>query len=124
MGTLTLPPLTPDDVARASERDGKRYELIDGELREKPVGAEALYIALRIAQRFSSAYDPDQGFSGTTDEFAAAVKSARGFYRPMAMCRMRSPHAPFCRVCAYVLTAAVEAACRGQRLDRTAVGGD
>jgi Uma2 family endonuclease len=55
--------LTPEDVERASERDGKRYELIDGELKEKVVGAEAIYVALRIAQRLSAAYDPDQGFA-------------------------------------------------------------
>ena len=54
---------SPDDVERASARDGKRYELIDGELKEKFVGAEAIYIALRIAQRLSAAYDPGLGFA-------------------------------------------------------------
>src|SRR2546426_518786 len=43
MSTLT-PPIrwTPEEVERASKRDGKRYELIDGELKEKQVGFESL----------------------------------------------------------------------------------
>ena len=50
MNTLTPPfPLKPDDVERAPEREGKRYELIRGELKEKIVGFWALFIALRIA---------------------------------------------------------------------------
>ncbi|HZL35672.1 MAG TPA: hypothetical protein VFC78_10210 [Tepidisphaeraceae bacterium] len=36
MTTLaSLLPLTPEDVERASERDARRYELIDGEMKEK-----------------------------------------------------------------------------------------
>src|SRR2546423_1697961 len=62
MSTLPSPiRLPPADVERASERDGKHYELIDGQLKEKSVGAKALYIALRIAQRLNALYDPAQG---------------------------------------------------------------
>jgi Uma2 family endonuclease len=56
-------PLTPEDVERASERDGKHYELIDGELKEKIVGAEALFVATRISERLNSALYPQQGFA-------------------------------------------------------------
>ena len=78
MSTLTPPVLTPEDVARASERDGKHYELLDGELKERPVGAEALYIALRIAQRFSAAYDPDQGFAFVEVMIYCFAQAGRG----------------------------------------------
>lgn len=59
------PPLTlsPEDVARASERDGKHYELIDGSLKEKAVGSEALFIAYRICERLNSTFYPAQGFA-------------------------------------------------------------
>lgn len=53
--------LTAEDVERASERDGKRYELIDGELKEKVVGFEALFIASRIAERLNAALYPHYG---------------------------------------------------------------
>jgi Uma2 family endonuclease len=54
-------PLTPEDVERASNRDGKRYELIDGELKEKAVGFEALVIASRIAERLNAHFYPSTG---------------------------------------------------------------
>jgi Uma2 family endonuclease len=57
------PDLTPEDVERASERDGKRYELIDGELREKIVGTKALFVASRICERLHSVYYPSIGFA-------------------------------------------------------------
>lgn len=64
MSTLSSTvPLTPEDVDRASERDGKRYELIDGELKEKQVGTEALFIASRIAGRLNAALYPQHGFA-------------------------------------------------------------
>jgi len=64
MSTLASPTsLTPADVELASERDGKHYELIDGQLKEKSEGAEALYVALRIAQRLNALYDPAQGLA-------------------------------------------------------------
>ena len=53
--------ITPADVDLASERDEKHYELIDGELKEKDVGAEALYIAMRIAALLNALYDPKEG---------------------------------------------------------------
>jgi Uma2 family endonuclease len=64
MSTL-IPPaqLTPEDVERASERDGKLYELIDGELKEKIVGTEALFIASRISERLNVAMYPVRGFA-------------------------------------------------------------
>jgi Uma2 family endonuclease len=52
---------TPLEVERASESDGKHYELVDGQLKEKLVGAEAIYIALRIALRLNALYDPRDG---------------------------------------------------------------
>src|SRR5687767_2818608 len=64
MGTLTPSiRLTPEDVERASERDGKLYELIHGELKEKHVGTEALFIATRIAERLNSHFYPREGFA-------------------------------------------------------------
>src|SRR5947209_8801790 len=64
MSTLT-PPIrwTPEEVERASKRDGKRYELIDGELKEKNVGTEALLIASEIRDRISAAFYPHTGFA-------------------------------------------------------------
>jgi Uma2 family endonuclease len=56
-------PLTPEDVERASKRDGKRYELIDGELKEKNVGTKALFIASRICDRVNAAFYPRVGFA-------------------------------------------------------------
>lgn len=62
MSTLTLPiPLTPEDVERASEHDGKRYELINGELKEKIVGFRELFIAGRIAERLNQRFYPGEG---------------------------------------------------------------
>jgi len=64
MTTLTLPvQLTPEDVERASIRDGRRYELIDGELKEKTVGAEALFIASGISGRLNMSQYPKNGFA-------------------------------------------------------------
>lgn len=55
--------LTPGDVERASERDAKRYELVDGELREKRVGTKSLFIATRICDRLNARYYPAIGFA-------------------------------------------------------------
>jgi Uma2 family endonuclease len=55
------PPLTPEDVDRASNRDGKLYELIDGELKEKTVGFESLVIATRISERLNAVFYPHTG---------------------------------------------------------------
>jgi Uma2 family endonuclease len=64
MTTLASPTqLTPDEVERASKRDGKRYELIDGRLREKIVGTEALFVASRIVERLNVALYPRHGFA-------------------------------------------------------------
>ncbi len=53
--------LTPDEVERASKRDAKLYELIDGELKEKNVGFEALVVAGKIVERLNSAFYPQTG---------------------------------------------------------------
>ena len=64
MTTLASPaPITPDEVERASKRDGKRYELIDGKLKEKVVGTEALFIASRISERLNALLYPVNGFA-------------------------------------------------------------
>jgi Uma2 family endonuclease len=64
MSTLTPPvQLTPEDVERACERDGKLYELIDGELKEKKVGARALFIAGRIVAALNAAFYPHTGMA-------------------------------------------------------------
>ena len=55
--------LTPEEVERASKRDDKIYELIDGELKEKVVGTEALFVASRISERLNAAFYPHYGFS-------------------------------------------------------------
>jgi Uma2 family endonuclease len=62
MSTLSPPvPLTPEDVERASERDGKLYELIDGELREKKVGFKSLFVATRVAAFLNASFYPHTG---------------------------------------------------------------
>src|SRR4026208_2066685 len=53
--------LTPEDVERACERDGKLYELIDGELKEKKVGFKALFIAGQIIARLNAHFYPHEG---------------------------------------------------------------
>lgn len=53
--------LTPEEVERACERDGKLYELIDGELQEKKVGFLALFIATRIAEQLNAQLYPGEG---------------------------------------------------------------
>jgi len=64
MSVLTSPiPITPADVERASERDGKHYELVDGELKEKVVGTKASLIASLICARLLAAFYPRIGFA-------------------------------------------------------------
>jgi len=64
MTILTQPiDLTPQDVERASERDAKLYELIDGELKEKTAGTRSLFIASRICDRLNSVFYPQIGFA-------------------------------------------------------------
>ena len=66
MSTLTPPArLTPEDVERASERDGKLYELIDGELKQKKVGFKALFIAGQIIARLNAHFYPHEGAAAT-----------------------------------------------------------
>src|SRR5665213_4551801 len=55
--------LIPDDVDRACERDGKRYELIHGQLKEKSVGWEALFVASRIGSKLNAQLFPWVGFA-------------------------------------------------------------
>lgn len=62
MSTLTPPlPLTPQEVERASERDGKLYELMNGVLREKSVGFWELFIAGQIVGLLNKQFYPHQG---------------------------------------------------------------
>lgn len=62
MSTLTPPTsLTPLEVERASDRDGKLYELIDGELREKKVGFRSLFVAGQIIARLNACFYPHEG---------------------------------------------------------------
>src|SRR5688572_10244177 len=62
MSTLTTPvPLTPEDVERASERDAKIYELVDGELKEKRVGFLSLFVADQILARLNAHFFPKHG---------------------------------------------------------------
>jgi Uma2 family endonuclease len=62
MSTLTPAiSLTPEDVERACERDGKLYELIDGELKEKKVGFESLFVAGQIIARLNAFFYPSIG---------------------------------------------------------------
>jgi Uma2 family endonuclease len=64
MSAVTPPVrLTPEDVERASERDGKLYELIDGGLKEKKVGALALFIATQIASTLNRFFYPHTGMA-------------------------------------------------------------
>jgi len=66
MSVLTPPTqLTPADVERASERDAKHYELVDGELKEKVVGTKASLIASLICARLLAAFYPRIGFAVT-----------------------------------------------------------
>jgi Uma2 family endonuclease len=63
--SVAAPPqsLSPADVERASRRDGKRYELINGELKEKNVGTKALFIASQICDRLNAVFYPAIGFA-------------------------------------------------------------
>lgn len=62
MSTLTPPlPLTPQEVERASERDGKLYELMDGVLSEKNVGFWELFIAGQIVGLLNKHFYPHEG---------------------------------------------------------------
>src|SRR6478609_9348662 len=69
--------ITPEDVERAAARDGKRYELIDGELKEKEVGFKSLWIAGKISERLNAHFFPRDA--------VAAVE-------PMTYCFGRSNH--------------------------------
>lgn len=61
MAAITAPrELTPEDVERASERDDKRYELLDGELKEKKVGFRSLLVASLIVERLNARYFPKE----------------------------------------------------------------
>jgi Uma2 family endonuclease len=62
MSTLTPSlPLTAQDVERASKRDGKLYELIGGELKEKKVGFWELFIAGQIVGLLNKHFYPHEG---------------------------------------------------------------
>lgn len=55
--------LTPEEVDRALERDDRRYELIDGELKEKKGGAKSLFIATRICELLNAKFYPTYAFA-------------------------------------------------------------
>lgn len=76
MSTAAARRLTPDDLLRLPD-DGKVYELIDGELKEKPVSKESSRIGVRFARFldvFCDAhnagwvYGPDSGFRCFPDD--------------------------------------------------------
>jgi Uma2 family endonuclease len=76
MSTAAARRLTPDDLLRLPD-DGKVYELVDGELKEKPVSKESSRIGVRFA-RFLDVfcdmhnagwvYGPDNGFRCFPDD--------------------------------------------------------
>ena len=79
MSAVTPPVrLPPTDVERASERDGKHYELIDGELKEKPVGFEPLFIARRIAEHLNRHFFPASGATAVEVMFYYFGRSDHG----------------------------------------------
>jgi len=53
--------LTPDDVDRASRRDAKHYERINGTLKAKALGFWELFIAVRIAEQLNRRFYPHEG---------------------------------------------------------------
>lgn len=53
--------LSPLDVEIASERDGKSYELVRGELRERRVGCLSRFVATRICGRLNAVLYPRSG---------------------------------------------------------------
>ncbi|HET6251297.1 MAG TPA: Uma2 family endonuclease [Tepidisphaeraceae bacterium] len=69
---------TPRDVEVASKRDGKRYELIDGELKEKVVGTRSLFIASRICERLNAAFYPNIGFAAVEAMIYCFAKPRHG----------------------------------------------
>jgi Uma2 family endonuclease len=83
--------LTPEDVERASERDGKHYELIDGELKEKNVGAEALFVATRISERLNSALYSQQGFAAVELMIYCFERPDHGRRPDVAFVRLHRP---------------------------------
>lgn len=88
--SAVMPPvrLTPMDLERASERDGKRDEPIDGELKRNPLGFESLFVATRIAEHLNRHFFPGVG--------AAAVGvTVYCFGRPD---HGRKPHMVFVRM--------------------------
>lgn len=52
----TAPPLTPADVARLSDEHGKLYELVNGNLVEKPMSMQANWVTGQITFLLKSAY--------------------------------------------------------------------
>ncbi len=63
--SVVKPPiqLMPADVERASERDDKTYELVNGKLEEKVVGTKAALVASLIGARLNAAFYPRIGFA-------------------------------------------------------------
>lgn len=53
--------MSPLEVEIAGERDGKLYELIDGELKEKVVGFRSLFIAGLIIRHLNDQLYPHEG---------------------------------------------------------------
>ena len=59
------PSIASVDVEVLSKRDGKLYELVDGELKEKLVGTHASLIAVRICERLNAAFYLTLGYAVT-----------------------------------------------------------
>ena len=78
---------TPEAVERAAERDGKRYELIDGELKEKKVGFKSLLIATLIVERLDGRYHPAEAVAAVEVMVYCFAKKRHG--RQPATCASR-----------------------------------
>ena len=70
--------ITPDEAELASKRDGKHYELIDGRLKEKVVGTEALFIGTRISERLNATLYPLHGFAAVEAMICCFDNANRG----------------------------------------------
>ena len=63
MTTIAAPTiLTPDEIARLSEQDGKLYEVHRGQLVEKPMSTRANYVATRIAYQLMTTYTQTKAY--------------------------------------------------------------
>jgi Uma2 family endonuclease len=55
-------PYTPEEIARRSEHDGKRYELFDGQLVEKPMSLRSNGVAAEIVAVLRDTYPKSRAY--------------------------------------------------------------